>query len=112
MVDGTAVGRSARTGSELWRSTGLGTARVLAAQPGRVHLLTDTNELVTLDPATGAQLSRFTLNVGSDGTGWVPGAVSAEDGYVAVERLRAPVIPDSDDQRYFLTSEAVILAAS
>ncbi|MEU5906354.1 PQQ-binding-like beta-propeller repeat protein [Micromonospora sp. NPDC047527] len=112
VVDGAAVGRSARDGTELWRSPGLGTARVLAVQPGRVHLLTEVNDLVTLDPATGAQLSRFSLNVGSDGTGWAPGAVLAEDGYVAVERLRKPVDPEGDDQRYYLTAEAVILAAT
>ncbi|MBM0204844.1 pyrrolo-quinoline quinone, partial [Micromonospora sp. STR1s_5] len=81
-------------------------------QPGRVHLLTETNDLVTLDPATGRLLSRYTLNVGSDGTGWAPGAVWAEAGYVAVERLREPVDPDGDDQRYYLTAEAVILAAT
>ncbi|MET7668417.1 PQQ-binding-like beta-propeller repeat protein [Micromonospora luteifusca] len=110
--DGVAVGRSARTGTELWRSADLGTARVLAAQPGRVHLLTEANDLVTLDPATGTQLSRFSLKAGRDGTGWAPGAVAAEGGYVAVERLRRPVDPDGDDKRYFLTAETVILAAT
>ncbi|GAB4103769.1 PQQ-binding-like beta-propeller repeat protein [Micromonospora taraxaci] len=112
VLDGVAVGRSARTGAELWRSADLGAARVLAAQPGRVHLLTEVNDLVTLDPVTGAQLSRFPLNVGSDGTGWAPGAVAVADGYVAVERLRKPVDPDGDDQRYYYTGEALILAAT
>ncbi|SIN24633.1 PQQ-binding-like beta-propeller repeat protein [Micromonospora cremea] len=112
VLDGVAVGRSARSGAELWRVDGLGSARVLAVQPGRVHLLTDANDLVTLDPVTGTRLSRFSLNVGSDGTGWVPGAVAAADGYLAVERLREPVDPDGDDQRYYLTAEAVILAAT
>ncbi|WP_410822334.1 PQQ-binding-like beta-propeller repeat protein [Micromonospora sp. 050-3] len=112
VLDGVVVGRSARTGSELWRSAGLGTARVLAGQPGRVHLLTETNDLVTLDPASGRQLSRFALNVGSDGTGWAPGAVTAEDGFVAVERLRKPVDPTGDDRRYYYTGETVILAAT
>ncbi|WFF01844.1 PQQ-binding-like beta-propeller repeat protein [Micromonospora sp. WMMD964] len=112
VLDGVVVGRSARTGSELWRSADLGAARVLAGQPGRVHLLTEANDLVTLDPTTGRQLSRFVLNVGSDGTGWAPGAVAAEDGFVAVERLRKPVDPTGDDQRYYYTGEAVILAAT
>ncbi|MEV4119349.1 PQQ-binding-like beta-propeller repeat protein [Micromonospora sp. NPDC049645] len=110
--DGVAVGRSARTGAELWRSAGLGAARVLAGQPGRVHLLTEANDLVTLDPLTGRELSRFVLNVGSDGTGWAPGAVAAEDGFVAVERLRKPVDPTGDDRRYYYTGETVILAAT
>ncbi|WP_030489998.1 PQQ-binding-like beta-propeller repeat protein [Micromonospora chokoriensis] len=112
VLDGVAVGRSARTGTELWRSASLGAARVLVGEPGRVHLLTEANDLVTLDPVTGAQLSRFSLNVGSDGTGWAPGAVAAEDGFVAVERLRKPVDPTGDDRRYYLTAEAVILAAT
>ncbi|MET7945357.1 PQQ-binding-like beta-propeller repeat protein [Micromonospora sp. NPDC005324] len=112
VLDGVVVGRSARTGSELWRSTSLGAARVLAGQPGRVHLLTEANDLVTLDPVTGRQVSRFALNVGSDGTGWAPGAVTAEDGFVAVERLRKPVDPTGDDRRYYYTGETVILAAT
>ncbi|MBQ1072384.1 PQQ-binding-like beta-propeller repeat protein [Micromonospora sp. C31] len=112
VVDGVPVGRSARTGAELWRRTGLPQVRLLAVQPDRVHLLTETNDLVTLDPATGAQRSFFALNVGSDGIGWAPGAAYAADGFVAVERLRKPVDPTGDDRRYYLTSEPLILAAT
>ncbi|MEV4809282.1 outer membrane protein assembly factor BamB family protein [Micromonospora avicenniae] len=111
-VDGVLVGRSARNGTELWRRPDLGPGRVIAVQPGRVHVLTDARELITLDPATGAERSRFTLTVGQDGTGYVPGAVYAADGYVVVERLREPVDPDADDQAYFLTSEPLVLAAT
>ena len=112
VVDGVPVGRSARTGAELWRRTGLPQVRLLAVQPDRVHLLTETNDLVTLEAATGAQRAWFALNAGSDGTGWVPGAAYAAGGFVAVERLRKPVDPTGDDQRYYLTSEPVILAAT
>ncbi|WP_433388231.1 PQQ-binding-like beta-propeller repeat protein [Micromonospora sp. KLBMP9576] len=112
VVDGVAVGSSARTGASLWRRPDLPGARLLAVQPGRVHLLTETNDLLTLDPATGAQRSFFALNAGSDGVGWAPGAVYAAGGFVAVERLRKPVDPAGDDQRYYLTSEPVILAAT
>ncbi|MEU4771496.1 PQQ-binding-like beta-propeller repeat protein [Micromonospora sp. NPDC023644] len=112
VVDGVPVGRSARTGAELWRRSGLPQVRLLAVQPDRVHLLTETNDLVTLDPATGAQRSYFALNAGSDGVGWAPGAAYAAGGFVAVERLRKPVDPTGDDQRYYLTSEPVILAAT
>ncbi|MCM0674492.1 PQQ-binding-like beta-propeller repeat protein [Micromonospora phytophila] len=112
MVDGELVGRSARTGVELWRRSDLSSARVLAVQPGRVHLLTAYNDLVTLEPATGVQRSWFALNAGSDGVGWAPGAAYAAHGFVAVERLRKPVDPNGDDQRYYLTSEPVILAAT
>ncbi|MEH1099716.1 outer membrane protein assembly factor BamB family protein [Micromonospora sp. CPCC 205561] len=112
VVDGVVVGRSARTGAELWRRADLPQARLVAVQPGRAHLLTGTNDLVTLDPATGAQRSWFVLNAGSDGVGWAPGAAYAAGGFVAVERLRKPVDPTGDDQRYYLTSEPVILAAT
>ncbi|MFG3699706.1 PQQ-binding-like beta-propeller repeat protein [Micromonospora sp. NPDC047620] len=112
VVDGVPVARSARTGAELWRRPDLPAARLIAVQPGRVHLLTETNDLVTLDPVTGAQRSWFALNAGSDGIGWAPGAVYAAGGFVAVERLREPVDPTGDDQRYYLTSEPVILAAT
>ncbi|PZF94966.1 outer membrane protein assembly factor BamB family protein [Micromonospora deserti] len=110
VVDGVLVGRSARTGAELWRRDDLPPGRLLAVQPGRVHLLTEAKDLVTLDAATGAQRSWFTLSAGSDGTGWAPGAAYAADGWVAVERLRRPVDPDGDDQRYFFTSEPVVVA--
>jgi hypothetical protein len=106
------VGRSARTGAELWRRSGLGAARVVAVQPGRVHVLTPANDLLTMDPATGTQRSWFVLNIGSDGVGWAPGAVHAADGFVAVERLRRPVDPKGDDRLYFYNSEPVILAAT
>ncbi|MFC0503837.1 PQQ-binding-like beta-propeller repeat protein [Micromonospora costi] len=112
IVDGVPVGRAARSGKELWRRPDLGSARVVAVQPGRVHLLTDVNDLVTLDPATGAERSRFSLTVGRDGTGYAPGAAYAADGYLAVERLREPVDPDADDQGYFLGSEPLVLAAT
>ncbi|MER7891828.1 PQQ-binding-like beta-propeller repeat protein [Micromonospora sp. NPDC094482] len=112
IVEGVLVGRSARTGAELWRRPDLGPGRVIAVQPGRVHLLTDARDLVTLDPATGAERSRFTLTVGQDGTGYTPGAAYAADGYVAVERLREPVDPEADDQAFFLTSEPLVLAAT
>ncbi|MEW2385777.1 PQQ-binding-like beta-propeller repeat protein [Micromonospora sp. NPDC047707] len=110
-VGGSLVGRDARTGAERWRRD-VGGARVLAVEPDRVHLVTDANGLRTLDAATGSQRSWFTLTAGSDGTSWAPGAVYAVDGYVAVERLREPVDPEADDQRYFFTAEPVLLAAT
>ncbi|RQX36607.1 pyrrolo-quinoline quinone, partial [Micromonospora chalcea] len=106
------VGRSARTGAELWRRADIHPARVLATEPGRVHLLTDRRELVTVDPLTGATRSSFVLDVGRDGIGWRPGRAYAVDGYVAVERLRESATPEDDDQGYFLMAEPVLLAAT
>lgn len=106
------IARSVRTGDEAWRRADLGRVRIVSVQPGRLHLVTEGNELVTLDPATGAQRSRFPLNVGRDGLSWAAGLAYATDGYVALERLREPVDPDADDQRYYPMSEPVVLAAT
>ncbi|MGC5050315.1 PQQ-binding-like beta-propeller repeat protein [Micromonospora sp. DT48] len=111
MVDGVLVGRVVPDGGERWRVE-IGPGRLIAVQPGRVHVLTEANELVTLDPATGARLSGFVLDIGADGTGWAPGQAYAADGYLVLERLRRPVDPDGDDQRYYLTAEALIVAAT
>jgi outer membrane protein assembly factor BamB len=109
---GVVTGRSARTGEALWRRSDLGPVRIIAVEPGRVHLLTERKELVTLDPATGAERSRFVLNIGRDGIGWQPGRAYATGGYVALERARERATPDDDDQAYFLMAEPVLLAAS
>ncbi|GIJ21791.1 outer membrane protein assembly factor BamB family protein [Micromonospora lutea] len=111
MVDGVLVGRAVLDGGQRWQIE-VGPGRVIAVQPGRVHVLTEANELVTLDPASGAELSRFVLDIGADGTGWAAGDAYAADGYVVVERLRRPVDPDGDDQRYYLTAESLIVAAT
>ncbi|MFG2055427.1 PQQ-binding-like beta-propeller repeat protein [Micromonospora sp. NPDC048930] len=109
---GVVIGRSARTGAELWRRDDLGPVRIIAVEPGRIHLLTEGKDLVTLDPATGAERSRFAMNIGRDGTGWQPGRAYAAGGYVAVERARERAGPDDDDQAYFLMAEPVLLAAT
>ncbi|SBT48809.1 outer membrane protein assembly factor BamB family protein [Micromonospora auratinigra] len=109
---GVVTARSARTGEELWRRADLGPVRIIAAEPGRVHLLTDRRDLITLDPATGAQRSRFTLDVGRDGIGWQPGRAYAAGGYLAVERARERAVPTDDDQAWFLMAEPVLFAAT
>ncbi|SCL14554.1 PQQ-like domain-containing protein [Micromonospora rhizosphaerae] len=109
---GVLTGRSARTGEEVWRRADLGSVRIIAVQPGRVHLLTERNDLMTLDPSTGAERSRFPMNVGRDGIGWQPGYAYAVDGYLAVERVRERAGPDADDQAYFPMAEPVLLAAT
>lgn len=109
---GVLTGRSARTGEELWRRADLGRVRIIATQPGRVHLLTERNDLVTLDPSTGAERSRFPMDIGRDGIAWVPGRAYAADGYLALERVREDATADSDDQAYFLMAEPVLLAAT
>jgi outer membrane protein assembly factor BamB len=106
------TGRSARTGKELWRRPPGGYIRVLAVQRDRVHLLTNSQELVTLDASSGTELSRFVLDHNDEGIGWSPGWAYARDGYVALERLTRPVRPEAKDRAYYVTSEPVIFAGT
>ncbi|MDG4828102.1 PQQ-binding-like beta-propeller repeat protein [Solwaraspora sp. WMMD1047] len=108
--NGAVVGRPAAGGDELWRRPGA--ARILAVQPGRVHLRPESRELVNLDPRTGAELSRYPLTQGRDSTTWAPGFAYASDGFLAVERLTQPVEPDAPNSRYYLAAQPVILAAT
>jgi outer membrane protein assembly factor BamB len=85
------VGVDARTGAERWRRPADGS--VLATQPGRVHVLTGAGELLTLDAATGASLSRFRYVADDGAVDWDPGVTYAADGYVATERLHEPEYP-------------------
>ncbi|MEU3454085.1 PQQ-binding-like beta-propeller repeat protein [Micromonospora sp. NPDC006766] len=109
---GVVTGRSARTGAELWRRADLGPVRIIAVEPGRVHLLTERRDLVTVDPATGAERSRFALTIGHDGIDWQPGRAYAMGGYVAVERAREGSVPGDGDQAYFLVPEPVLFVAT
>ncbi|MEQ4302719.1 PQQ-binding-like beta-propeller repeat protein [Plantactinospora sp. B6F1] len=111
--DGTGLlARSVRTGAELWRWSEAGQARLIATQPGRVHLRTAGGDLVTLDSATGAERSRFPFTYGRDSTSWTPGFAYAASGFVAVERLAEPVDPAAGDDRYYLAAQPVILAGT
>ena len=84
------VAVDARTGAERWRRAADGS--VIATQPGRVHVLTGAQELLTLDAATGAALSRFRYVADDGAVDWDPGTTYAADGYVATQRLHAPEI--------------------
>lgn len=108
------VARSVRDGTEMWRWTGRAPARILAVQPGRVHLLTDAHELITLDSGSGAERSSFQLRAGEDEktVAWRPGFAYAADGFVAVERLTEGAPADASDQRYYADPKPVILAAT
>ncbi|SCF30823.1 PQQ-like domain-containing protein [Micromonospora matsumotoense] len=109
---GVLKGREARSGKERWQRGDLGPVTVLATEAGRLYVLTERRELITLDPVTGAQRSRFPMTPGRDGIGWKPGRAYAAGGYVAVERLRERADPADDDQAYFLMAEPVVLAAT
>ncbi|HEX5541079.1 MAG TPA: PQQ-binding-like beta-propeller repeat protein [Micromonospora sp.] len=109
---GPVTAWSVRTGGELWRRVIPDVERVLAVQPGRIHLLTRSRGLVTVAPSSGAELSRFPLTYQRDSMDWVAGFAYAGNGFVAVERLRRPVDPDADDPRYYVDIQPVIFAGT
>ncbi|MEV7227604.1 PQQ-binding-like beta-propeller repeat protein [Polymorphospora sp. NPDC051019] len=89
--------------------------RLLASQPGRLHLLVTGGQLVTLDPATGAELSRSVLTVGITNrqkTDWQPGHVYAEAGLVCIERLPHEGDPEGTDPGGFFVVQPMILAGT
>jgi outer membrane protein assembly factor BamB len=99
LVDGLAIShvgravlaRDARTGAERWTEVVAGA--VVATQPGRVHLLTDDLELVTLDAATGAERSRFRYVAEDGAIDWDRGLSYAANGYLVTQRLHEPAYP-------------------
>ena len=109
-VGGDVVARSNRDGAEIWRWRGDGPSKLLGAQSGSVHLLTENCALVTLDPATGREKSRFLLAYAREGTEWEPGLVRAGDGFVAVERLVKPENTDAGETDEYFGALPVILA--
>ncbi|MEV0606622.1 PQQ-binding-like beta-propeller repeat protein [Polymorphospora rubra] len=89
--------------------------RLLASQPGRLHLLVAGGQLLTLDPATGAELSRSVLTVGVTNrqkTDWQPGHVYAEAGLVCIERLPYEWDPEGADPGGFFVVQPMILAGT
>jgi hypothetical protein len=114
---GLIEGRRADTGEPLWtwRPAAVdpaARARVIAAQPGRVHLLTGDYRLVTVDATSGVELSRFLFTYGRERIGWSTGYVYAADSYVLLERLAAGADPAADDRAYYFISQPVLLAGA
>lgn len=107
---GDMVARSLHGGAEVWRWRGDGTSEVLGAQSGSVHLLTENCDLVTLDPATGREKSRFRLAYAREGIDWQPGLVQAGEGFIAVERLVKTKKADADEADEYFGALPVILA--
>jgi outer membrane protein assembly factor BamB len=87
----TIVGRDPRTGARRWAFPIA--ASVLATQPDRVHLLAADHMLVTLDAATGRELSRFRYVAEDGAVDWDPGRTYAAGGYLATERRHEPEYP-------------------
>jgi hypothetical protein len=107
------VGRSLLAGQELWRWTAQpasGAIMLVTGQPGAVHVVTATHELITLDPATGGLKSHFDL--ASPKSAWKVGYAYAEDRFVVLERLARGVKPDAPDNTYYFSGQTMVLSGS
>lgn len=103
--NGEVVARSARDNTEIWRWRGnTNIVEQLPVETGAVHLLTGDRQLVTLDPASGRERSRFVLAYGRERTHWVPGHVAVRDGFVTVERMA----PSGGPEDYFSVVPIII----
>jgi hypothetical protein len=97
-------------GSPLWTWPG-GAARILAVEPGAVHVLIADQQLSTLDPATGRELSRYPFVVEAS-TAFDLGQIYAADRFLFIERLRPGAKPSDKDGTYYYPSPNVIVAGS
>ncbi|GAA1880355.1 outer membrane protein assembly factor BamB family protein [Asanoa iriomotensis] len=109
-IDGTAVvAAGAGDDGQRWRhDLGGPDARILAAAAGRVYVLTADRDLLTIDAATGAEVSRFRYTYFAEATDWVPGYSYASGRYLLTERLAD--VAAEDDADYYFDPQPVILA--
>jgi outer membrane protein assembly factor BamB len=108
---GDLIARRATTGEEAWRAAP-GRGRLIAAQPGRLHLLTDDYWLVTLDAETGVERSRFLFTYGQERLGWTVGHAYADSSFVLVERLAPDGDPLDRDADFYFIAQPVLLAGT
>ena len=114
--DGHIEAHDPVTGKGLWSwpdgGDGFG-SRILAVEPGVVHLVTPDREIVNLDANSGVVLSRFPGQVLTEKTQpWVPGYVYASHGYLAIERLLPGGRPDGSDGEYYYPFPTVLFTGS
>jgi hypothetical protein len=111
--NGDVAGVRLADGSRLWTATA---GRVIAVEPGAVHLVADVpaakyREIMTLDPANGQVLSSYQLAV----PGSLPfdlGQAYAVDGFLFIERINPGATPDLTDSAYYYPTPNVVVAGS
>jgi outer membrane protein assembly factor BamB len=113
--DGHIQAHDAVTGASVWSwpdgGEGFG-SRIVAVEPGLVHVVTPNRELVNLDATSGAALSRFPAHIFGEDRPWAPGYVYASHGYVVIERLLPGGTPDGSDGQYYYPFPTVLLTGS
>jgi hypothetical protein len=95
----------------VWRAAP-GRGRLIAAQPGRLHVLTENYRLITLDAGTGVERSRFLFTYGRERLGWLVGHTYADSSFVLVERLAPDGDPLDRDADFYFIAQPVLLAGT
>ncbi|MDR7280338.1 hypothetical protein [Catenuloplanes atrovinosus] len=117
----TATAYNLVTGARVWSWPGREwdrDLRVLAVQPSRVHLFNAESRLITLDAATGTELSLFAWGVPStrgepkQERHWTPGTAYATDGLVIAVRRKPESTETAEDKDYYFAGEGVAVAVS
>ena len=130
LVDDLAVGpegdgfvaRRAGSGAPQWTWSPGGAsdrspARIVAAEPGSVYLLTERHTLVVLATTDGLERSRLPMDRSDEPARWTLGAVYARDRYIVVERLAEHAgagtsDPGTSDNAYYAGLRPVVLAGT
>jgi outer membrane protein assembly factor BamB len=113
--DGHIQAHDALTGAVLWSWPDGGDgfdSRIIAVEPGVVHVVTRELDVVNLDAGSGAVFSRFPGHVIGDNRPWAPGYVYASHGFVAIERLLRHAKRDGSDGEYYYPFPTVLLTGS
>lgn len=111
---GEVVATDAATGTLRWRwRAAYGqTVKVVAVQPGLVHVLTSVNTLVNVASTTGQPVSSMPLRPGKDSLRFALGYTYAVDGFVVAERLKPGAKPEDVDAAYYYGEETVVIAGT
>ena len=113
------LGRSVRTGEQVWQWTGgsytdKSAVTVVAATPDAICVISAEGSLIAIDPRTGHELARFTLDkwrsISATTPNWKPGYVYSKGKYVVVERLMPHGDPAADDNAYYFSLRTVLIA--
>jgi hypothetical protein len=106
------VAARALDGTLLW--TLPGKVRVLGGNRNTVLLLTPRNYLSGVDVRTGKPRFWFSMVFRpdkADNVNWKPGRYHVTEGYLAMERLNKKASDDPESPDYYLTLDAVLIAA-
>jgi outer membrane protein assembly factor BamB len=87
-------------------------AKIIAVEPGMVHVSSQFRDLINIDVATGRERSHFTAMPYPFDSTWRPGLGYASRGFVAIERVRPGGRPEQSDQDYYYGVPSLVLAGS